>query len=156
MPTMAGGNNSELSELRRRRGGQHQPTKESMVADQDSKQLQTPDLKVFNHAKSVINAVAALHLLAFNCFDNLTLKMSKLYRIFERRLTTLVYSNMINCDEHGEQVEGDLAAHPMSLLLVGCNKVLGLLVMLYLAYRFSFMSSYHFYCLDIMMIPSSY
>ena len=56
MPTMAG-NNSELSELRRRRGGQ-QATKESTVADQTSKQLQAPDLKVFNSAKSVINAVA--------------------------------------------------------------------------------------------------
>ena len=48
MPTMAARNNSELSELRRRRGGQ-QATKESRVADQDSKQLQAPDLKVFNH-----------------------------------------------------------------------------------------------------------
>ena len=48
MPTMAG-SNSELSELRRRRGG-HQATKESMVADQESKQKQAPDLKVFNHA----------------------------------------------------------------------------------------------------------
>ena len=68
MPTMAG-NNSELSELRRRRGG-HQATKESMVADQESKQKQAPDLKVFNHAKSVIKvvavAVAALHLLTCN------------------------------------------------------------------------------------------
>ena len=65
-------------------------------------------------------------------------------------------ANMINCDcdEHGEQVEGDMA-HPMSLLLIGCNKVLGLLVMLYLAYRSSFMSSYHFHPLDIMMIPFS-
>ena len=69
MPTMAG-SNSELSELRRRRGGQHQAAKESMVADQESKQKQAPDLKVFNHAKSVIKvvavAVAALHLLTCN------------------------------------------------------------------------------------------
>ena len=68
MPTMAG-NNSELSELRRRRGG-HQAAKESMVADQERKQKQAPVLKVFNHAKSVIKvvavAVAALHLLTCN------------------------------------------------------------------------------------------
>ena len=62
---------------------------------------------------------------------------------------------MINCDEHDEQAEDDLAAHPMSLLLIGCNKVLGLLVMLYLAYRSSFMSSHDFHPLDIIMIPFS-
>ena len=41
---------SELSELRRRRGG-HQTAKESLAADQDSKQLQAPHIKVFNHAR---------------------------------------------------------------------------------------------------------
>ena len=53
---------------------------------------------------------------------------------------------MINCDcdAYDEQAKDDLAGHPMSLLLIGCNKVLGLLVMLYLAYRSSFMLSYHF------------
>ena len=38
------------------------------------------------------------------------------------------------------QDESDLG-HPMSLLLIGCNKVLGLLVMVYLAYRSFFMTS---------------
>ena len=45
----------------------------------------------------------------------------------------------INCDKQGESE----VVHPMSLLLIGCNKVVGLLVMLYLAYRSVFMSSHY-------------
>ena len=51
-----------------------------------------------------------------------------------------LFSTFTDC----EQGEGELG-HPISLLLIGCNKVLGLLVMVYLAYRSVFMFSYcHF------------
>ena len=44
------------------------------------------------------------------------------------------------CYSKYTQDESDLG-HPMSLLLIGCNKVLGLLVMIYLAYRSFFITS---------------
>ena len=56
-------------------------------------------------------------------------------------LSTLTATDC-DCDDQGE---GELT-HPMSLLLIGCNKVLGLLVMVYLAYR-SFSSRHIFFIL---------